>query len=72
MMITQQQLIEKIKNNPFTTKDYSKDVLITIEGIVNLFPEEKKKDILKFLSVSKKIKIDMLTGEIVISKDLFF
>ena len=70
-MITQQQIIEKIKNSPFTTKDYSKDVLITIDGIGNLFPEEMKNEILKSLSGSNEIKVDTLTGEIIISKDLF-
>ena len=71
MPITQQQIIEKIKNNPFTPKDYSKDVVITIDGIVNLFPEDNKIDILKSLSGSNEIKSDMLTGEITFSKDLF-
>ena len=76
MAVTIQQIIEKIKTNSFTPKDYSKDVLITIDGIVNLFRDENKNehlknDILTSLSGSKKIKIDMLTGRIEISKDIF-
>lgn len=71
MSITLKQIIEKIKTSPFTPKDYSKDVEITIDGIGNLFPEENKIDILKSLSGSNNIDVDSLTGKITFSKELF-
>ena len=70
MSISQNDIIEAIKTNPFTQKDYSKNILITIDGIANLFPDKPKDDINKIISKWDGIKIlDGLTGQI---ERLFF
>ncbi|MEO7044782.1 MAG: hypothetical protein ABI091_05705 [Ferruginibacter sp.] len=67
-----EDIIKAIKENPFTPKDYTKDISITLDGITILFHDEKKINIIKSLAGSpNEIKVDTLTGQVEISKNLF-
>lgn len=70
MAVTQNQIIEAIKNSAFTSKDYTKDIIITQSGIIDLLPKEKEQEIYETLNKWKEITI-IDNGKISIPKTYF-